>query len=72
MENIKRNELIKVEKWVMENDKVYLVTKTGKKYRYVGRHNFQYMRERFPKDTFLSVRSSSAGILSDDQISWLS
>ena len=66
-----RNEFIKVEKWIEENNKVYLLSKTGKRYRYVGCYNFKQISDRFPKGTFINVQSTSKGILSDDQISWL-
>lgn len=66
-----RNEFIKVERWVKENDKIYLLTGTGKRYRYAGRYTLHEISDRFPKGTFINVKSTANRILSDDQISWL-
>ena len=64
-----RYKLVKVERWTQEGNRVYLVTEGKEKYRYVGRNSLQEMNYKFPKDSFLKIRTANSRILSDDQIS---
>jgi len=71
MKKAVRNEALIVKDWVEEGGKVYLLTESGKKYRYVGKHELSYLKNNMPKGRGLFVGivlNGTKELLFDDKI----
>ena len=67
-----RSKVETVKKWEEEGGKIYLLTQSGEKYRYVGRYDVCQISQIFPENMAIMVRPVFAGnrtILFDHSIS---
>lgn len=67
-----RYEAVIVKDWVAEGNKIYLLTESGKKYRYAGPRKVDQIKMDMPKGTGLYVGIVLNGkreLLVDDKIS---
>ena len=72
MEKEIRTGVITVKGWEEEEQKIYLLTHNGKRYRYVGKYDISQIKEMFPVDKALIIKPVFTGnneILFDCSIS---
>ena len=72
MKQAVRNEAVMVKDWVEEENRIYLLTESGKKYRYAGRYKLTDLKRYMPKGTGLYVGivlNGTKELLVDDKIS---